>query len=217
MKSAFTCFFLQPPLEALSRKKQATDTNNFMLAFSFTQQRLCRLKAQMPHSLAAIDQLFQRINSDFQMPLHIIRGYLLVAFLRFHSLGYHGLITYQQQCPGWNFIIEAHGKNGCRFHVDGISPYVLEVFFEFIIMLPNTTVSSIYGSCPVIDSVITNSGGHSFLQSKGRQCRHFFWEIVVRSTFPAYRCDRQYEITQLVSFFSAATFTQGQYGLGLNG
>src|SRR4051812_26536999 len=100
------------------------------------------------------------------MPFNKVGGDLFVAFFGFYTFGYHGLIAYQQQRAGWNFVIETYGKDGGSFHINGHGPYLLQVFLKVFIMFPYPAVSCIYGAGPVVNTVIANGGGNCFLQGE---------------------------------------------------
>src|SRR6266496_784900 len=112
----------------------------------------------MSYGQPSVDQLLQGINADFEMPFYIICSNFSIALFGFYSLRYHGLIAYKQQGAGGNFIIETNRKNGGGLHVNSIGSYFLQVLFKFFIMLPHAAVGSIYSACPVINSIVTNSG-----------------------------------------------------------
>jgi hypothetical protein len=49
----------------------------------------------MPYGHSIIDELFERIDPDFDMIIDKFRGDCIVAISRFYALGNHGLIAHQ--------------------------------------------------------------------------------------------------------------------------
>ncbi len=153
----------------------------------------------MSDGLSAVYQLFERINSYFQMSTHKITGYTLIALGSLYAIGNHWLIADQQKRTCWNFIIKTNGKNSSRFHINRIGPDLFQIFFKNIIMFPDPSVRCIYGSRPIVYPKFTNGGGNRFLQCKGGQCGNFRRKIIIGCSFS--RVSRQSVIPGLPVYF----------------
>src|SRR5436190_1630704 len=75
----------------------------------------------MSYCQPIINKLLQGINADLQMFFDKSSSYFFIAFFSFHAFGYHGLITYKEQCTGGDLIIEANCENSSGFHVNCIA------------------------------------------------------------------------------------------------
>src|SRR4030095_9106813 len=120
-------------------------------------------KTEVLYCVSFIDQLLERIYSDFQMQLHEAFSYFPVAVFSFHTFRNHGLIGYKQESTSWNFIFECTDEDGCRFHIDCHAAKLLQIFFKWLIIFPHPPVSSVYCSCPVIAVIIPDRSGYRFL------------------------------------------------------
>ena len=74
------------------------------------------------------------------------------------------LCSYVACCPTTiDFTLESGdviGKTAAEesrcFHIDGHGTSFLQIFLEFLVMLPNAAVGSVYGTCPIVASMVTN-------------------------------------------------------------
>ena len=78
---------------------------------------------------------------------------------------------------------EAVGGDGGGLHVDPHTTDASEIFFEYVVVLPDAAVSGVDGAGPVIAVVIADGGRDCFLEREGRERRDLGREVIGRCSF----------------------------------
>ena len=78
------------------------------VAFCTSYEPLINLKLKVPHRLAVVDQLFQRVNAYFKMRFYKVSSDLFITFFCFYPFWNHGLVADQEQSPRGNFVIKPY-------------------------------------------------------------------------------------------------------------
>src|SRR5664280_1192695 len=173
-------------------------------------------ESKMFNSNSIINQFLESCNPNFKMELSKLFSYFFITYCSFYTMRKHGLIGNQKQCTAWDLIIKSGGKDSCCFHIYSHTPDSFKIIFEDIIMFPNTPVSSIDSSGPIIPFKITHCCRNSFLQIECRKGRHFRGKIIIRCSLTPNCCEGKYQITYFIYFFQSPAFTQKQTGIRWN-
>src|SRR5664279_5660651 len=134
------------------------------------------------------------INSYFKMYFNKIICDLNIAGFCFYSGRNHWLIRNKQKCSCGNFVSKSDCENCCCFHINGHGSCFNKVLFKPVIIFPDPSVCSIYGTCPVFPVKPGDGGRYCTLKFKSRKRRNFIWKIIVRCPVASYCCNGQDQI-----------------------
>src|ERR1017187_4389875 len=118
-----------------------------------------RLKPQVFHRQALVDELAQRVNPDAQMHFREVGSHLLIALRGLDTIRRHRLIRDRQQRPAWFLVVEPGDEDCRRLHVDGHAPDLPQILLQILVVLPHTAVGGVNRAGPVIAPMVADGRG----------------------------------------------------------
>lgn len=123
----------------------------------------------MSYRDAVVDQLFQAVDAYVNMIFHELGCDLHIALRCLDPLRHHGLIADEQQGSCGDLIKKSDREDGGCLHVDGVGPYLFQIFLKRLVVLPYSSVSRIDRACPIVYGVFADSGGDGLLEGECRE------------------------------------------------
>ena len=170
------------------------------------------VELQVAHGAASAYDEAHGLDADADVGGGEVLRHAVVAHFGLDAFGRHGVVRNEEQGTRWDVVEEAAGKECGRFHIYGHGSRFTEVVLKLFIVLPHAAVGRIDGACPIVVVLVAQGRRDGALQHKGRQCRHFGREIVVRCSFATYACQGKDVVAEMRLVRNAATLAQKETG-----